>query len=41
MMRCGLLEDETVTGALALGYPEGGALNRETVERKGNPVTWV
>ena len=41
MMRCGLLEDETVTGALALGYPEGGVLNRETVERKGNPVTWV
>lgn len=41
MMDCGLQEEETITGALALGYPEGGALNRKMTERKGNPVTWA
>ncbi len=37
----GLAEDETITGGLILGYPEGGELNRTPLERKGNPVTWV
>jgi nitroreductase len=41
MMEHGLTEDETITGALILGYPEGGELNRTPLERKGNPVTWV
>lgn len=37
----GLEENETVTGGLILGYPDGGILNRTMAERKGNPVTWV
>ncbi len=41
MYKYGLKEDETITGGLILGYPEGGKLNRESLERKGNPVTWV
>ena len=41
MMEHGLTEDETITGGLILGYPEGGELNRTPLERKGNPVTWV
>ena len=41
MMRHGLAEDETITGALALGYPEEGLPNRTLTERKGNPVTWA
>ncbi len=40
MLRHGLLEDETITGGLILGYPAEGAPNREMLERKGNPVTW-
>ena len=36
-----LAEDETITGGLILGYPDGGELNRTPLERKGNPVTWV
>ena len=41
MMEHGLTEEETITGGLILGYPEGGELNRTPLERKGNPVTWV
>ena len=26
---------------LILGYPEAGLPDREPLERKGNPVTWV
>ncbi|MBQ4513467.1 MAG: nitroreductase family protein [Anaerolineaceae bacterium] len=37
----GLEEDETVTGALALGYPADGLPNRKALPRTGNPVTWV
>lgn len=37
----GLSEQETITGGLILGYPEGGTLNREALARVGNPVTWV
>ena len=41
MMDHGLLEDETITGGLVLGYPADGELCRTPLERKGNPVTWV
>ena len=41
MTEHGLAEDETITGGLILGYPDGGELNRTPLERKGNPVTWV
>ncbi len=41
MLSCGLQPDETITGALALGYPKEGTLNRTMISRKGNPVTWV
>ncbi len=41
MLEHGLAEDETITGGLILGYPDGGELNRTALERKGNPVTWV
>ena len=41
MMTHGLETDETITGGLALGYPESGKINRERLERKGNRVTWV
>jgi nitroreductase len=37
----GLKEDETITGGLILGYPEGGLPDRRMTERKGNPVTWA
>lgn len=37
----GLAEDETITGALILGYPEGGVPVRSELARTGNPVTWV
>lgn len=39
----GLGEDETITGALALGYAatDDGLPVRKALERKGNPVTWV
>ena len=37
----GLLDDETITGGLIIGYPESGTPCRTMVERKGNPVTWV
>ena len=40
LMRHGLQEDETVTGALALGHP-AQALTRRMAPRKGNPVTWA
>ena len=36
----GLEAYETITGGLILGYPDG-KLNREPLERKGNPVTWA
>ena len=39
--RLGLAENETITGGLILGYPEGDTLNREALPRVGNPVTWV
>ena len=41
MKDCGLREDETITGAVAIGYPENGVLNRTMTERKGYPVTWA
>ena len=41
MKEYGLGEDETITGGLILGYPEAGLPDRKTLERKGNPVTWV
>ena len=37
----GLETDETITGGLVPGYPESGKINRERLERKRNPVTWV
>lgn len=37
----GLAEDETVTGALALGYAADGLPNRTALPRTGNPVTWI
>lgn len=37
----GLAENETVTGALALGYAADGLPNRTALPRTGNPVTWV
>ncbi len=41
MIEKGLAEDETITGGLILGYPEKGVPERNPLERKGNPVTWV
>ena len=41
MEQARLLEDETITGGLILGYPRDGQPDRTMVERKGNPVTWV
>ena len=40
MARFGLTDEETITGGLILGYPEG-ELNRTMTERKGNPVDWA
>ena len=37
----GLKDDETVTGALALGYSADGLPCRTPLERKGNPVTYI
>ncbi|MBR6090526.1 MAG: nitroreductase family protein [Anaerolineaceae bacterium] len=37
----GLAEDETVTGALALGYAAEGLPNRTPLPRTGNPVTRI
>ena len=37
----GLGDDETVTGALALGFPAEGLPNRTALSRIGNPVTWI
>ena len=37
----GLGDDETVTGALALGFPADGLPNRTALPRTGNPVTWI
>ncbi len=41
MLAHGLGEDETITGALILGYADTGLPNRVALERKGNPVTWL
>ena len=43
MRELGLPEDETICGALALGYPDtkDGLPNRSALPRTGNPVTWV
>lgn len=41
LMGLGLAEDETVTGALILGYPADGTPVRSELPRTGNPVTWV
>jgi nitroreductase len=41
MLKLGLLENETITGALSVGYPEGGVIERRPLPRKGNVVTWV
>ena len=40
MQGLGLRDNETITGGLALGWPEGGLPNRTVSGRKGNPVTW-
>ena len=40
MARFGLTGEETITGGLILGYPEG-ELNRTMIERRGNPVDWA
>ena len=40
MEHLGLEKDETITGALAIGYASG-TLNRTGLPRTGNPVTWV
>lgn len=40
MLKLGLEEDETVCGALALGYPDGELL-RSPLPRKGNKVTYI
>ena len=37
----GLSEDETVTGALSLGYAAEGLPNHTPLPRTGNPVTWI
>ena len=37
----GLQEDETVTGALALGFSAEGLPNRSALPRTGNPVTRI
>lgn len=37
----GLKTHETITGGLILGYPDGGTLNRQPLDRTGNPVTWA
>ena len=39
----GLAEAETITGGLAIGWPdtEDGLPNRAELPRTGNPVTWV
>ena len=37
----GLAEDETVTGALSLGYAAEGLPGRTALPRSGNPVTWI
>ncbi|MBQ3664156.1 MAG: nitroreductase [Clostridia bacterium] len=37
----GLKEEETVTGALALGYAVSGSPNRDPQKITGNPVTWT
>jgi len=37
----GLEENETITGALALGFPTDGLPNRTPLPRTGNPVTWI
>lgn len=41
LLGLGLSEDETVTGALALGSPAGGQPARSPLPRTGNPVTWI
>lgn len=37
----GVKENETVTGALILGYALNGSPAREPKERTGNPVDWI
>ncbi len=38
----GLGSDEKVYASLALGYPDlPNGLNRQVLEIKGNPVTWI
>lgn len=37
----GLEENETVTGALALGFSSDGLPNRIPLPRTGNPVSWI
>ena len=41
LLGLGLAEDETVTGALALGFPADGLPNRTPLPRTGNPVTMI
>ncbi len=39
MLSLGMKEEETVCGALALGYPE--VIHNKPLERTGNPVTFI
>ena len=41
MYNLGLEENETITGAMILGYAADGLPERKPLERKGNPVTWT
>ena len=40
MEALGLEKNETITGGLIIGYPDG-ELNRTPLPRTGNPVTWI
>ncbi len=41
LLGLGLMDDETVTGGLALGFPADGLPNRKPLPRTGNPVIWI
>ena len=41
MKELGLPEEETITGALALGYAQEGLPQRQPLKRTGNPVKWI
>ena len=43
MQKLGLAGDETICGAVSIGYPdtEDSLPLRKPLPRRGNPVTWV